>query len=493
MFEEVEVNEPITLEAYDREAYLTSRVAELRSEASKLVPQLGKRTVWMINSTSQGGGVAELMPKLVCLLDDVGVPCRWGVIRADRAEFFALTKRIHNMIHGQALGSLDQHDRALFESVNRRNADELAKHIAPGDVVVIHDPQPLALGAFLRRECGVHAIFRSHIGITASPEPAREAWEFLRPYIEACDATVFTLADYAPEYLKGRIAQMQPGIDPWSHKNRELRPHKLMGVLCNAGLQQATSPVLTPAFAHRVRRLDGESRTLPADGCEDLGLLFRPIVTQISRWDFLKGWEPLLLAFAELKTRRSLTIDTDPRHARRLDLVRLVLAGPDPSSIQDDPEAHEVLRSLLATYRSLPKEIRRDVAILTLPMQSRKENALIVNALQRCSTVVVQNSLEEGFGLTVTEAMWKRLPVIGSSASGLQMQIRNGIDGLLTSNPRDPAEIARNLDALLADERMRDTMGSSGQRRVYDDSLVFNQVRAWLRLLAKTVAKPLAA
>ncbi|AKU97259.1 Trehalose synthase [Labilithrix luteola] len=493
MFEEVEVKEPITLEAYDREAYLTSRVSELRAEAAKLVPRLGPRTVWMISSTSHGGGVAEMMPKLVSLLDEVGVPCRWGIIGADRAEFFALTKRIHNMIHGQASGPLDAHDRALFEGVNRRNADELAKHIAPGDVIVIHDPQPLGLGAFLRREHAVRVIFRSHIGIPTSPEPTREAWEFLRPYVEACDRSVFTFADYAPEYLKGHVTAMQPGIDPWSHKNRELRPHKLMGVLCNAGLQSATSPVLTPAFEHRVSRLDGASRTRPSDGCEDLGLLFRPIVTQISRWDFLKGWEPLLLAFARLKTRGSHMASADPRHARRIDLVRLILAGPDPSSIQDDPQAHEDLRSLLATYRTLPAEVRNDVAILTLPMHSRKENALIVNALQRCSTVVIQNSLEEGFGLTVTEAMWKRLPVIGTSASGLQRQIRNRVDGLVTNDPRDPDEIAHNLDVLLADEHMRDAMGSSGQRRVYDHSLVFNQIRAWLRLLTNAVAEPLAA
>ena len=247
--------------------------------------------------------------------------------------------------------------------------------------------------------------------------------------------------------------------------------------------------MITPPFEHRVMRLGSDGTFAPNDGAEDIGLLFRPIVTQVSRWDRLKGFHPLLRGFVELKAKLARGEVCDgPRHTRRLELLRLVLAGPDPSSIQDDPEGRDVLRSLVATYRELPPAIQEDVAILSLPMQSRKENALVVNALQRCSTVIVQNSLQEGFGLTATEALWKRVAVLGTHASGLRRQIRDGVDGLLTRDPEDPREIADHLDELLCDPHRREAMGSAGQRRVHAELLVFSQVRAWLRVLGDLAA-----
>lgn len=486
MIEEVTIDEHVGLEAYAAEAHLAALVATLRDVAAVLAPKLAGRTVWMINSTSQGGGVAEMLPKVVRLLRDVGVTCRWCVIRSDRAEFFPLTKRLHNMIHGTPQARpLDETDRALYEAVNLHNAEALAPMLGPRDILVVHDPQPLALGAHLRRTTSVRLVFRSHIGVEEDLPASREAWRFLEPYARAADRSVFSLESYAPPFLRDGVIAQAPTIDPWSHKNRDLSPHKMMGILCNAGLAREMQPVLTPPFKVGVGRLTPDGTVLPGVRTNDVGLLYRPMVVQVSRWDRLKGFLPLLQGFVALKERRARYL-TNPhrRHARRLELTRLALAGPDPSSIQDDPEAHDVFRALVEAYRELPRWLQEDVAIYSLPMVSRKENALAVNALQRCATVVVQNSLREGFGLTATEALWKRVPVLGTTAAGLRSQIRDGVDGLLTKNPDDPEEIADHLDALLANPHRREAMGSCGQRRVHDEFLVFSQVASWLRVLS---------
>jgi trehalose synthase len=219
-----------------------------------------------------------------------------------------------------------------------------------------------------------------------------------------------------------------------------------------------------------------------------VGLLHRPIVCQISRWDRLKGFGPLLEAFVRLKRRLDDPVYAgEDGHRRRLEATRLVLAGPDPSGVSDDPEAREVLDELTEAYGLLPEKLQEDVVLLRLPMESRKENALMVNALQRCSTIVVQNSIREGFGLTATEAMWKRLAVIGTHACGLRQQIRPGVDGLLVRDPLDPDEVADTVDRLLRDVPRRQILARNAQRRVHKDFLIFSQLSGWLRLLAECV------
>jgi len=219
-------------------------------------------------------------------------------------------------------------------------------------------------------------------------------------------------------------------------------------------------------------------------------LLYRPVVSQISRWDRLKGFLPLLRGFERLKRGRGRQpASVDARHRRRLEIVRLVLAGPDPESIQDDPEGRAVFAELRSAYAALDPSLQRDVAVISLPMDSRKTNALMVNALQHCAVLAVQNSLREGFGLTVTEAMWKRTPVLGTHAVGIRHQVRDGLDGRLVHDPEDPAEIARMLDTIIADPKSRDAWGRNGQRRVQDEFLVFGQVCKWLRLLAAVAGR----
>jgi trehalose synthase len=488
MIEEVKLSPKLTLDDYASYAHLANTVAELRSEAGLLSPKLSGRTVWMINSTAKGGGVAEMLPHYVSLMNQIGVKTRWLVIGTDRTEFFNFTKKLHNLIHGAGEPEITQDELELYETVSRELADELRGWVAPDDILVVHDPQPAGMGAKIAEELGVMCIWRCHIGLDAELPQTRVAWDFLKPYIEQYDQSVWTATEYIPHYLSSNVAVIHPSIDPLSHKNRELSAHKLIGVLCNSALLRQYGPVLTPPFETPVQRLKPDGSFAPATQADELGVPFRPIVTQISRWDRLKGWRPLLDAFVTLKRDRERFIEPgDDRHRQRLGIVRLVLAGPEPAAVQDDPEAKEVLDELCDAYKSLTPDLQDDVALLSLPMSSLKVNALMVNALQRCSTVVVQNSLREGFGLTATEAMWKRTPVLGSSACGLRQQIRNDIDGHLVDDPEDVHEVADALSRLLSDPLQRDALSRRAQRRVHDEFLVFKQVMRWIRLLASTV------
>jgi trehalose synthase len=487
MIDTVRVERSWNLSDYASVSHLAEAVRELRVEASMLVPPLRGRKIWMLNSTARGGGVAEMLPRMVALLEELDLAVEWVVMDADRREFFQLTKRLHNLIHGEGDPRLTDADRELYEDVCRRNAAELEPRLGPDDVLVVHDPQPLAIGSILKGKSGIRSFWRCHIGFETRSEATRAAWMFLKPYAEVYDRAVFSSPEYIPDYFAGKATVIHPAIDPFSHKNRDLSPHKLVGVLCNAGLVPERHPVLTPAFSNPALRLDAKGSFVPAGEHEEIGLLFRPIVSQISRWDRLKGFGPLLDGFVKLKERARDSQGLDPRHQHRLELVRLVLAGPDPTSIQDDPEATEVLDELIRSYRELPEPLRKDVAILSLPMRSLKENALMVNALQRCSTVVVQNSLREAFGLTATEAMWKGVPIVASWAHGLREQVRNGIDGVLIQNPEDPDEIARRLNDALEDPARSERLALNAQQRVRDDFLVFTQLCRWLRVLSSTV------
>ncbi len=491
MIDFAQIHESFTLEGYTGVAHLAGAVRELQSESSILMPQLANRTIWMVNSTAQGGGVAEMLPKMVKLLRELGLRIQWVTIGTDRAEFFALTKRLHNMIHGEGEPSLGGGDQELFDSVNRQAAEALKPHLSPEDIVVIHDPQPIAMGPYLKRELGVRTVWRCHIGLDEEVPATRAVWQFLKPYALTYDRAVFTAPEYIPDYLAGYSTIMHPALDPESHKNRELSPHELVGILCNAGLARPRHPILTPPFEHQAKRLQPDGTfAAAATEFEEIGLMYRSIVTQISRWDRLKGFGPLLEGFVRLKERRSPGLDWSESQRREVETARLVLAGPDPSSIQDDPEGQEVLQELCVTYRNLRPEYQKDVALLALPMASRKENALMVNALQRCSTIVVQNSIREGFGLTVTEAMWKHVAIIGTQACGLRQQIRDNIDGMLIRDPQDPDEITEKLEKLLTDRRTREILARSAQRRAHDEFLIFTQVRDWLRLLVNCANAP---
>jgi len=485
-----ELSDPQTLDDYASVAQLTIAVNDLRTEANFLVPKLKDRTIWMVNSTSKGGGVAEMLPKVISIMRELGLDVNWAVIGADREEFFTFTKRMHNLIHGFSDPEITPADREVYESINRKNADEFRSRVRERDILIVHDPQPMALGAFLKQELGIPTIWRSHIGLDVRLPQTSAAWTFLKPYAEHYDHAVFTAPEYIPDYFSGRASIIYPSIDPLSHKNRELSPNKLMGVLCNAQMAKSQHPQLTPFFPEPAERMQWDGSFGPAMSPEEIGIMYRPTVVQISRWDRLKGFQPLLEGFVKLKQdRKANGQKLEVRHRRRREIMRLVLAGPDPASIQDDPEGQEVLDELRQVYVDLDSDIQKDVAILALPMKSRKFNALMVNALQRCATVIVQNSLREGFGLTATEAMFKGVAVLGTQACGLRQQIRDHVDGRLLQNAEDPDEVAGVLDKMLADPSFRHAWGDSARRRVLHEFLIFTQVRNWLRVMVDCVVK----
>ncbi len=480
---DLQEHKALALADYAADAKFVSAVSDFQSAARRIKPKLDNRTIWMVNSTAQGGGVSEMLPRMISLMRDMGISINWAVINTKEKKFFALTKTIHNALHDNGTGiSFSADDARLYEAVNRENADSFIPHLKPNDIVIVHDPQPLPLGQMISQALPLTTIWRCHIGLDRVTPTTHAAWGFLQPYFSDFERTVFSLPEYIPSFLAGTASIIPPAIDPLSHKNRELSINKMIGVLCNSGLQKAHEPVATPPFDHQVMRV---GPTGEPEHPGELGLLFRPVICQISRWDRLKGWLPLIEGFIRMKENflNGSADDLDERNKQRVALSRLVLAGPDPSSISDDPEGLEVIEEITSYYKALPEKQQEDVVILMLPMASRKENALVVNALQQCATIVVQNSIQEGFGLTVTEAMWKRKAVLGTSACGIRLQIRDGVDGALVADARDGGEIARALHDMLTDPHGRYLMGRSAQRRVYDEFLVFRQLTRYFELL----------
>ncbi len=484
----VEVDEALRLEHYASHLELVQAVETLRSEAKVAAPLFAGRSLWMVNSTEMGGGVAEMLPKSVSMLRELGVDCHWAVMGSENPAFFTFTKRLHNMIHGVDVPAPTATEGELYLETSRENAEELARRVGPEDVIVTHDPQALAVGALLKQRVRTPIVWRCHIGSNLRNRQTREAWGFLRRWAQSYDGAVFSAPEYIPDFLAGMSTVIYPGLDPLSHKNRPLNPHKLMGVLCNARLALDHAPVLTPPFAHSATRLQANGEWSPACDPEEIGLPYRPIIAQVSRWDRLKGFGPLMAAFAELKRGRGVR-ENKGRHRRRLQILRLVLAGPDPGGVADDPEASEVLAELASRFRELDGEVQKDIALVRLPMSSRKENALMVNAIQRCATIAVQNSLAEGFGLTVAEAMWKGVPVVASSTPGPLQQIRDEIEGRLVRDPEDTSALAELLDGLLRAPYVREELGRNAARRVKEDFLIFNQLGRWLRFLAELLGR----
>lgn len=479
------------LEDHAAVAHLVSAVQELMQAAAPVARALAGRTLWMVNSTAQGGGVSEMLPTMVQLLRELGFAVEWVVLESDRPEFFALTKQIHNLIHGTGSTLVGQEERDLFESVNAANAAQLRQWIKPGDVLIVHDPQPLPLAGQLSGELDLVAIWRCHIGLDEVNSATRAAWEFLEPYTPPYARAVFSAPEYVPPFLADRATVIYPAINPLTEKNRHLHLHTVVDILVNGGLSRSPGPLVRPPFPEGAQRLQLDGSFGSATDPDDFGLLTRPIVTQVSRWDRLKGFVPLLEAFVRVKQRSERAVGTTaaPLHRRRLQLARLVLAGPDPRSIQDDPEGQEMLAELRQRYLALDAALQEDVAILWLPMTSARQNALMVNALQRASTIIVQNSLREGFGLTITEAMWKRIPVLTNRrACGPRQQVRDNLDGRLVEDPEDAEGLAEAMDGMLADAVLREAWGRTAQRRAHDLFLIYTQLRSWLGLLADVAA-----
>ena len=372
-----------------------------------LARPLRGKTVKMVNSTSMGGGVAEMLNRLIPLLGEVEVVTRWDVITGGN-DFFEVTKAFHNALHGGEY-VLTKEARDIFLMYNEQNRQRMQ---FTEDLFVVHDPQPLGLIRSRERNRGKW-MWRCHIDLS-NPHP--DVWGFLRPMVEEYDATVFSSPAFsrqlmAPQYL------FFPCIDPLSEKNKEL----------DAGYIQKV--------------------------CEDFGIdRSRPIVTQISRFDRLKDPVGVIQAY---------------KLAKKYVDCQLVLAG---GGATDDPEGAIVLQEVMDAAGEDP-----DVIILNLPPWS----ALEINALQRASTVVVQKSLKEGFGLTVTEALWKGKPTIAGAVGGIPTQVIHKLTGVLVHSIEG---CAYQIRYLLTHPEFAEQMGKNGREHVKENFLMTSNVKRWLLL-----------
>jgi trehalose synthase len=380
--------------------------AELHA-IQRLADALKGRRITMVNSTATGGGVAEILNRVVPLMQELGVDVRWEVMQGS-SKFFAITKAFHNALHGVAFEpGQDWFD--FFLQVNEENQHSLS---LDRELVVIHDPQPVAL-IRARDDLNNRWIWRCHIDLS---RPNLELWKFLRPFVERYDASLFSAPAFTqglpiPQYL------FYPSIDPLSDKNRPLEAAEIQAIVERFGIDSS-----------------------------------RPILTQISRFDRLKDPIGVIRAY---------------RKVRKYDDCQLVLAG---GAASDDPEGVAVLAEVRQEAADDP-----DIHILDLPMGADIE----INALQRASTIVIQKSLREGFGLTVSEALLKKRPVVASAVGGIPSQVIHKVTGMLVQSI-DGA--AYQIRFLLANQDFAKHLGENGYEHVKENFLVTQNMKRYLVL-----------
>ncbi|MDH4231669.1 MAG: glycosyltransferase [Nitrospirota bacterium] len=369
----------------------------------KLGEKLENKSFLHINSTKAGGGVAEILQRMIPILSDLGVDAKWEIITGDD-RFFDITKKIHNALQGNPEVITESMWEYHFD-VNKRNAELMD---LDADAVLIHDPQPAPLIEFRK---GGRWIWRCHIDVS---NPVQEVCEYLKRYCEKYDAAIFSVAKFARAMAVDEFI-ITPSIDPLSEKNRELSDEEI---------QETT-----------------ERLKIPVD---------RPIILQVSRFDRFKDPLGVIKAY---------------RTVKKYNDCILVLAG---SPATDDPEGEVVLNEVREYAENDP-----DVHILLLPPFSDKD----INALQRISSVILQKSLKEGFGLTVSEAMWKGKPVIGGATGGIPLQIVHGVTGFLVHSVEGAAYRIRQY---LNNPEMALRMGEKGREYVRNNFLITRQIRDYL-------------
>lgn len=379
---------------------------------AQLAASMRGMTVVHVNSTLMGGGVAEILHKMVPLMRELGLDVRWEVITG-RGEFYQCTKQIHNAVQGNP-AVISEAAWQEYEETNRRNAEELRPILRDADVVFIHDPQPAALLKYTPDRKGKW-IWRCHIDAS---HPYRPVWRYLRNHVVGYDASVFSLADFA-QMLPHPVYLIPPSIDPLSEKNMEL-PQEEIASICE--------------------RFDFD--------------VSRPLMLQVSRFDRFKDPIGVVQAYRQAKTF--------------IPSLQLVLAG---GTATDDPEGEIVLSEVRAAA-----EGDSDVHILLLPPDAHRT----INALQRSADFVLQKSVREGFGLTVTEAMWKGKPVIGGDTGGIRLQVVNHHTGFLVNTPEGAALRIRYL--LHRRDKLNE-MGEKAREFARQNFLLTRHLREYLTLM----------
>jgi len=381
--------------------------AEVINELEMLAEKLKGRVVQNINSTSVGGGVAEILGRMVPLQKDLGVDARWDVIKGGE-KYFQVTKKFHNALHGRKV-EITKEDYEIFLETTKENIEQINFY---GDIIFIHDPQPVAL-VEKKKSLKNRWVWRCHIDFT-NPEP--EIWNFIKSFVEQYDAGVFSAPAFARQ-LPIRQFLVSPSIDPLSDKNKELPEEVINNVL--------------------------EKLKINRD---------KPIITQISRFDYLKD------PFGVIETFRLVKKYVD---------CQLVLAG---GGAIDDPEGGKVFQEVVEKASNDP-----DIHVLLLPPASDLE----INALQRASAVVLQKSLREGFGLTVAEALWKAKPVVASAVGGIPLQITHKYSGLLSHTVQGTAYWIRQL---LHSPGYAKRLGKNGKAHIKQNFLLTRHLRDYLLL-----------
>lgn len=449
------------------------RWSQVQTTWNETREKLSGQTVWHVNATATGGGVAEMLQAVLPLWRAMGMTARWLVLHGE-GTFFATTKRLHNLLHGSPGdgGDMGETERANYEEVLAGNLDHMRTLIEPGDVVVLHDPQTAGLIEGVKA-LGAHVIWRSHIGRDDANRHTEKGWAFLAPYLEKADRVVVSRLLYAPPSVPlDKITVITPCIDPFTAKNMDIPEDVVDKVLIRTGLLegQLDGEVEFPrreGGVGKVRAHDNavsEGGPLPRDA--------RAIV-QVSRWDRLKDMAGVMNGFLDNVT--------DPT-------AHLVLCGPAVEGVSDDPEGAEVLAECRAIFNALDDEAKKRVHLFSIPMDDTDENAYIINALQRHAYAVVQKSLFEGFGLTVTEAMWKARPVIASAVGGIQDQIDHGIDGRLLPDPTDLKALGSEINALLEDEDMAQRLGVAAKEKVLRRFLGDGSMYAYAQLMSNVLS-----
>ncbi len=380
-----------------------STIEELR----ELAERLSGKVIQNINSTFTGGGVAEILTRMVPLLNQLGVDAQWTIIKGQK-DFFDVTKKFHNALHGRN-EDISSEDFSLFLEVNRKNIEELR---FGGDIIFIHDPQPVALIA-KKKELGGKWIWRCHIDVS---NPDKRVWEFVRNFVTDYDAAVFSAPNFTQQ-LPIRQFMISPSIDPLSDKNKELPSEVIDSALNKYGLDKD-----------------------------------KPIIAQISRFDYLKDPIGVIQAFEMVRK----SID-----------CQLVLAG---GTATDDPESEKVLEEVRERASGNP-----DIHILLIPPESDME----INALQQAATVILQKSIKEGFGLTVTEALWKGKPVVASAVGGIQLQVKNKLTGLLCHSVEGAAYAIKRL---LSNREYAAWLGKNAREHVRQNFLITRHLKDYMLL-----------
>jgi trehalose synthase len=448
------------------------RYRELARAADQVRQQLAGRTIWNVNSTATGGGVAEMLQALVGYVTDLDIPIGWLVITGD-ARFFATTKRLHNQIHGDlAGGPLGAADAHHYTRMLTANAVELLGRIRPGDVTLLHDPQTAGLAEPLAR-AGARVIWRCHIGVGWENDATRAGWDFLRPHLGSAEGYVFSRRQYVPAWLPGdKVSIIPPSIDPFSPKNQDLDAATVQAILATLGVLDGAVPQVPARFVGRDGSLGTVTRPAVITGDGRPGVA-DPVLVQVSRWDRLKDMGGVMRSFADHVVPGG---------------GYLLLVGPAVAGVSDDPEGAAVYGECLLQWQDLPPAARARILLVTLPLDDIDENAAMVNALQRHATVIAQKSLAEGFGLTVSEGMWKGRPVIGSAVGGIIDQIPDGT-GLLLPDPADLPAFGQAVRFLLGDPAEATRLGLAAHAHVRENYLGDIHLLRYAKLLGTLISR----